>query len=231
MISTLSIIIPVLNEAGIIVSALSCLQAFRSAGQEIIVVDGGSSDGTPVLSEPLANRVISSPRGRARQMNAGARIASGGILLFLHADTLLPKNSDRLILSGMARTGKKWGRFDVFLSGDHSLFPIIAWLMNLRSRITCIATADQAIFVEKGLFEAVHGFPEIDLMEDIALSKILKRTGKPLCLWHRVLTSSRRWERNGILRTVLQMWLQRLAYFLGVDPRHLARCYNAMKER
>jgi rSAM/selenodomain-associated transferase 2 len=229
MISTLSIIIPVLNEAGIIVSALSRLQSLRAAGHEIIVVDGGSNDGTPVLSEPLANRVISSPRGRACQMNAGAKIATGGILLFLHADTLLPKNSYRLILSGLARTGKKWGRFDVSLSGKHFLFPIIAWLMNLRSRITSIATADQAIFIERGFFEAVRGFPEIDLMEDIALSKILKRAGKPLCLWHRVLTSSRRWERNGILRTVLQMWLQRLAYFLGVNPRHLARCYNTMK--
>jgi rSAM/selenodomain-associated transferase 2 len=227
--STLSIIIPVLNEAGIIVSALSRLQSFRAAGHEIIVVDGGSNDGTPALSEPLANRVISSPRGRACQMNAGAKIATGGILLFLHADTLLPKNSYRLILSGLARTGKKWGRFDVSLSGKHFLFPIIAWLMNLRSRITSIATADQAIFVERRFFEAVRGFPEIDLMEDIALSKILKRAGKPLCLWHRVLTSSRRWERNGILRTVLQMWLQRLAYFLGVNPRHLARCYNTMK--
>lgn len=229
MISTLSIIIPVLNEAGIIVSALSRLQSFRAAGHEIIVVDGGSNDSTPVLSEPLANRVISGPRGRACQMNAGAKIATGGILLFLHADTLLPKNSYRLILSGLARTGKKWGRFDVSLSGKHFLFPIIAWLMNLRSRITSIATADQAIFIERGFFEAVRGFPEIDLMEDIALSKILKRAGKPLCLWHRVLTSSRRWERNGILRTVLQMWLQRLAYFLGVNPRHLARCYNTMK--
>jgi rSAM/selenodomain-associated transferase 2 len=229
MIATLSIIIPVLNEVGIIVSALSRLQSLRAAGHEIIVVDGGSNDGTPMRSEPLANRVISSPRGRARQMNAGAEIASGGILLFLHADTLLPENADRLIFSGMARTEKKWGRFDVSLSGKHHLFPIIAWLMNLRSRITSIATADQAIFVERGLFEAVQGFPEIDLMEDIAMSKILRRTGKPLCLWHRVLTSSRRWEKNGILRTVLQMWLQRLAYFLGVNPRHLARCYNTMK--
>jgi rSAM/selenodomain-associated transferase 2 len=229
MISTLSIIIPVLNEAGIIVSALSRLQSFRAAGHEIIVVDGGSNDDTPMLSEPLANRVISSPRGRACQMNAGAKIATGEILLFLHADTLLPKNSYRLILSGLARTGKKWGRFDISLSGKHFLFSIIASLMNLRSRITSIATADQAIFVERRLFEAVQGFPEIDLMEDIAMSKILKRAGKPLCLWHRVLTSSRRWERNGILRTVLQMWLQRLAYFLGVNPRHLARCYNTMK--
>jgi rSAM/selenodomain-associated transferase 2 len=226
---TLSIIIPVLNEAKGIVRTLLSLQSLRAAGHEIIVVDGGSNDNTLVLSEPLANRVISSPRGRARQMNAGAKIASGGTLLFLHADTLLPEDSDRLILTGMARTGKKWGRFDVSLLGKHFLFPIIAWLMNLRSRLTCIATADQGIFVERGLFETIQGFPEIDLMEDIALSKILKRTGKPLCLWHRVLTSSRRWEKNGILRTVLQMWLQRLAYFLGVGPKHLARCYNAMK--
>jgi rSAM/selenodomain-associated transferase 2 len=229
MTSTLSIIIPVLNEAKVIVRTLTSFQSLREAGHEIIVVDGGSNDGTPVLSEPLANRVIGSPRGRARQMNAGAEIASGRILLFLHADTSLPENSDQLILAGMARTGKKWGRFDVSLAGKHCLFPIIAWLMNLRSRITSIASGDQAIFLERRLFEAVHGFPEIDLMEDIAMSKILKRTGKPLCLWHRVLTSSRRWEKNGILRTVLQMWFQRLAYFLGVHPRSLARYYDAMK--
>lgn len=227
--STLSIIIPVLNEAKGIVGTLSSLQSFRATGHEIIVVDGGSNDGTPMRSESLANRVISSPCGRARQMNAGAEIASGGTLLFLHADTLLPENADRLIFSGMARTGKKWGRFDVSLSGKHCFFPIIASLMNLRSRITSIATADQAMFLEKRLFEAVHGFPEIDLMEDIAMSKILKRTGKPLCLWHRALTSSRRWEKNGILRTILHMWLNRLAFFLGVHPRHLARYYDAMK--
>jgi rSAM/selenodomain-associated transferase 2 len=229
MIPLLSIIIPVLNEAKVIVSTLLCLQPLRLAGHEIIVVDGGSIDSSPVLSEPLADRVISSPRGRARQMNAGAKMARGGILLFLHADTLLPEHSDRLILSGMARTGKKWGRFDVSLSGRHFLFPIIAWLMNVRSRLTSIATADQAIFVERGLFEAVHGFPDIELMEDIAFSKVLKRRGRPLCLWHRVLTSSRRWEKNGIFRTVLQMWLQRLAYFLGVPPRHFAPRYHAMK--
>jgi rSAM/selenodomain-associated transferase 2 len=222
----ISIIIPVLNEAAFIVQTLSALQPLRVAGHELIVVDGGSDDATLVLSQPFADKVISSPRGRSRQMNAGARIASGDIFLFLHADTFLPRGSAQLILDGLGEKKKKWGRFDVKLSGRRLLFRIVEYLMNWRSRLTGIATGDQGLFVKRELFKTIGGFPEIDLMEDIALSKILKQYGRPLCLWQRVLTSSRRWEKNGELRTIFLMWRLRLAYFLGCDPRHLTRLYT-----
>ncbi len=225
----ISIIIPALNEAGIIVRTLSSLQPLRAAGHEVILADGGSQDATVGLAEPFLDRLIRSPRGRSRQMNAGARVATGEIFLFLHADTLLPEGADRLITEGMKSQKKKWGRFDVRLSGAHPLLRIVEGLMNLRSRFTGIATGDQAIFVERELFEATGGFPDIDLMEDVALSKILKPYGRPLCLRQRVLTSSCRWENNGILRTVLLMWRLRLFYLLGSDPKRLARLYEPVK--
>jgi rSAM/selenodomain-associated transferase 2 len=161
-------------------------------------------------------------------MNNGAKVANGEILLFLHIDTLLPEGADRLIIKGMERERKKWGRFDVRLSGRHLLLRIVEWLMNWRSRITGIATGDQAIFVQKKFFEIVGGFPNIDLMEDITLSKFLKKYGPPLCLWHQVITSSRRWEEKGILRTILLMRFLRLAFFLGVHPKHFARLYDPL---
>jgi rSAM/selenodomain-associated transferase 2 len=226
----ISIIIPVLNEAALITQTLSTLQALRAAGHELIVVDGGSSDDTIALSKPLADQIIRCSRGRSRQMNAGAKIARGDILLFLHSDTLLPKCVDQLITREIEKREKNWGRFDVRLSGRHFLFRIVELLMNLRSRITCIATGDQAIFVQRKIFETVGGFPDIDLMEDITMSKFLKKYGPPLCLWQRVVTSSRRWQRNGILRTILLMWLLRLAYFYKTDPRRLAQLYESRKE-
>ena len=222
----ISIIIPVLNEAGIIAHTLSALQPWRAAGHELIVVDGGSDDATIALSELAVDRIIRSSRGRSRQMNAGARLAGGEVLLFLHADAFLPEGADQLIIDGLNRQGKSWGHFDVRLSGRHFLLRITECLMNWRSRLTGIATGDQGIFVQSRLFEAVGGVPEIELMEDIALSKTLKRQGKPLCLRHRILTSSRRWEKEGILRTILLMWSLRLAYFLGAHPRRLARFYQ-----
>lgn len=158
-------------------------------------------------------------------MNAGSKVARGEVLLFLHADTFLPEGADKLIIDGLNQQGKSWGRFDVRLSGRHFLLRITEWLMNWRSRLTGITTGDQGIFVQRKLFEAVGGFPEIDLMEDIALSKTLKRQGRPLCLRHRVLTSSRRWEKNGIFRTIVLMWFLRLAYLLGADARSLAQFY------
>ncbi len=225
----ISIIIPVLNEAALIVQTLSTLQALRAAGHELIVVDGGSSDDTIALSEPLADQIVRCSRGRGRQMNGGAKIARGDILLFLHTDTLLPKGGDQLIIREMEKRRKNWGRFDVRLSGRHFLFRIMELLMNLRSRITCIATGDQAIFVQRKIFETVGGFPEIDLMEDITMSKFLKKYGPPLCLWQRVVTSSRRWQRNGIFQTILLMWFLRLAYFYKADPKRLARFYESRK--
>jgi len=222
----LSIIIPVLNEAGTVVRTLSALQPLRAAGHEVIVVDGGSLDETRAISEPLSDRLIQSPRGRSRQMNAGAHVAGGEVLLFLHADSLLSEGAVRAMLGAMRSEKRRWGRFDVRLSGNHPLLRIIESLMNWRSRITGIATGDQGIFVERELFERVAGFPDIDLMEDIALSKALKKQGRPVCLRQRVRTSSRRWEEKGILRTVFLMWRLRLFYFLGSDTRRLAQNYE-----
>jgi len=223
----ISIIVPVLNEASFITQTLSTLQPLRAAGHELIVADGGSSDDTIALSQPLADQIIRSSKGRSRQMNAGSGSSTGEILLFLHADTFLPDNADRLIIDGMDGGHRLWGHFDVKLSGKSPLLRVVEFLMNWRSRLSHIATGDQGIFVRRELFERIGGFPEIDLMEDIALSKILKRYGRPLCLWQRVTTSSRRWERNGILRTILLMWFLRLAYFYKADPRHLAQLYES----
>ena len=223
----ISVIIPVFNEAALIVQTLSTLQPLRAAGHELILVDGGSNDATVALSEPFVDQIIRTSKGRSRQMNAGSKSARGEVFLFLHADTLLPERADQLIMNGMGREGRKWGRFDVRFSGRHFSLRIIEWLMNWRSRTTGIATGDQAIFVQRTVFEKMGGFPNIDLMEDITLSKFLKRYGPPLCLWHRVITSSRRWEKNGIFRTVLLMWHLRLAYFLGSNPRRLAHLYEA----
>jgi len=182
----------------------------------VIVADGGSDDGTTQLAAGRCDRVVIASRGRALQMNAGAREAKGDVLLFLHADTRLPPGADELV------QGCLWGRFDVQIEGRHRLLKLVAWSMNLRSRLTGIATGDQAIFVRR---EAFPGFPELPLMEDVAFSKAMKRRGPPACLRARVTTSGRRWERGGILRTVLQMWRLRLAYFLGVSPDELARRY------
>jgi rSAM/selenodomain-associated transferase 2 len=221
----ISIIIPVLNEALVIARTLLSLQPLREAGHEVIVVDGGSDDDTIAIANPYADKIVQTLRSRSRQMNAGAKLASGGILLFLHADIFLPYHADRLIIERLNGREKSWGRFDVRLSGKHPLLRIIEFLMNWRSRLTSIATGDQAIFVKRELFGSINGFPEIDLMEDIALSKILKRFDRPLCLWQRVITSSRRWEEKGLFRTILLMWFLRLAYFFKVNPKQLGKLY------
>lgn len=222
----LSIIVPCLNEAEGISGALAALAPLRARGAEVIVVDGGSSDGTVERAAPLADSVISARRGRASQMNAGAARARGEIMLFLHADTLLPEFADALIVEGLKRSRRGWGRFDVVISGGNPLLQVVARLMNVRSRLTGIATGDQAIFVTRSLFTAAGGYPEIALMEDIALCKRLKRFGRPLCLRHRLVASGRRWEKHGVVRTILLMWRLRLAYWLGADPAKLAVRYD-----
>ena len=228
----LSIIVPTLNEAAAIVDQLASLQPLRQRGAEVIVVDGGSGDGTPALAAPLADSVIGAKCGRASQMNAGAARAQGRVLLFLHADTRLPESADRLIEDGLSRRKRAWGRFDIAIEGRHSLLRVVAWFMNRRSRMTGIATGDQAIFVRQDLFERIGGFPDIPLMEDIALSRRLKRAGPPLCLRDRAVTSGRRWEAGGVLRTVVLMWRLRLAYYRGCDPGRLAAQYGyAPRER
>jgi rSAM/selenodomain-associated transferase 2 len=216
----LSIVIPALNEAATIARTLASLAPLRERGHEVIVADGGSEDATPALAAPLADRVIAAPRGRARQMNAGAAAAAGDVLLFLHADTELPAEADREI-SGKIKTCS-WGRFDVSIEGDSPLLAVVAFFMNWRSRLTGIATGDQAIFVRRAEFA---GFPDIPLMEDIAFCRTMKRRSRPACLRARVRTSGRRWERHGVLRTVILMWRLRLAYFLGAAPDELARRY------
>jgi len=222
----LSIIVPCLNEAQGIAGTLSALAPLRARGAEVVVVDGGSTDGTAERAAPLADTVIAAPRGRASQMNAGAARARGEILLFLHADVLLPEGADGLIVDGLQRARRGWGRFDVTLSGNHPLLRVVGALMNLRSRLTGIATGDQAIFVTKSLFTAAGGYPEIALMEDIELSRRLKHFGPPLCLKHRLTASARRWEKHGVLRTILLMWRLRLAYWAGADPAKLALRYG-----
>lgn len=222
----LSIIIPVLDEAPTIVATLEALGSLRARGAEVIVVDGGSSDQTVALARPRANQVIEAPRGRASQMNAGAAIAHGDVLLFLHADTRLPADADRLVHDGLARSGRAWGRFDVQIEGAHPLFPVVAASMSARSRLTGITTGDQAMFCTRDAFAAAGGFPKIALMEDITFACNLKRVSRPLCLSARVTTSGRRWEKRGVVRTILLMWRLRLMYFFGAKPEELAKRYG-----
>ena len=218
----LSVIIPTLNEAGEIRAALDALAPLRARGHEVIVADGGSEDGTPRLAQGFCDRLVGGARGRALQMNAGARAASGDAFVFLHADTRLPPRADELILPALRVAC--WGRFDVAIDGRQFILTVVSGAMNLRSRLTGIATGDQAIFVRRDAFE---GFPEIPLMEDIAFSKAMKRRGAPACLRARVTTSARRWKSRGVLRTVLLMWRLRLLYFLGARPERLARLYES----
>ena len=222
----ISIIIPVLNEGGIIRDSLTALAPLRSAGHEVIVVDGGSRDNTLELAQPLADQAIQCPPGRAGQMNKGAAVAHGDILVFLHADTRLPSNADTLIIKGLKYAERDWGRFDVRLAGNPPLLRIIELMMNWRSRVTAIATGDQCLFMRRALFDTIGGYPDIALMEDIAISKLLKWHGRPLCIREKVVASSQRWEQQGVLRTILLMWRLRLGYFLGEDPLHLAQLYQ-----
>ena len=222
----LSVIIPTLNEAAGIGTTLAALAQMRERGAEVIVVDGGSSDDTIARAQPLADRVLAAPRGRATQMNAGAAAATGDVLLFLHADSRLPADADRLILAAIGATAEVWGRFDVAIEGRHPLLPVIAWFMNRRSRLTGIATGDQGLFVTRALFAAAGGYPPIALMEDVALSQALRARGAPRCLRERIVTSGRRWERHGVWRTMALMWRLRWAYWRGADPALLARRYE-----
>ena len=216
-----------LDEAATLAHSLLPLQSVRGPDVEVIVVDGGSRDGTPRAAHPLSDRVLDAPRGRARQMNAGAEVARGRVLLFLHADTRLPSGWVAMVRDALETRGREWGRFDVRLDGAHPMLRIVERAMNLRSRLSGIATGDQAIFVARAAFEAVGGFPDIALMEDVALSRALRARSRPACLRASAVTSSRRWERNGIARTIVLMWRLRIRYALGADPDELARLYQS----
>lgn len=223
----LSIIVPVLNEAENIAATLSAARAACiNVEFELIVVDGGSIDGTSGVAAASGARVIGAACGRARQMNAGAAAAKGDVLLFLHADTILPIDAASAITASLTRPDARWGRFDVQIIGRAAMLPVIARCMNLRSRVTGIATGDQAIFVRRIDFDAVGGFVDQPLMEDISLSQRLKKRTAPRCLRQRVITSGRRWEHHGVWRTIFLMWSLRLRYWLGVSPETLQRAYR-----
>jgi rSAM/selenodomain-associated transferase 2 len=224
----LSIVIPALNEAAGIEATLQALQPLRLRGVELVLADGGSSDSTPTLAQTWVDAVVDAPRGRALQMNAGAARARASVLLFLHADTRLPPLADVLVLQAVQRSDKGacWGRFDVRIEGRPWMLRVVAVLMNLRSRASGIATGDQAIFITREAFERVGGFPEQALMEDIEISRRLKRLGRPACLRARVCTSGRRWEQRGVWRTIVLMWRLRWRYWRGESPARLAEAYR-----
>ena len=225
----LAIIVPVLNEAAQIESSLAALAEFRRRGASVIVVDGGSRDATVRLAAAHCDRVIAAPRGRALQMNAGARCeeARGAdVLLFLHADVRLPAEADRLIFRALSNRSSSWGRFDVQLQGRSAGLRLVAAMMNLRSRATGICTGDQALFVEQGAFLALEGFAPIALMEDIEFCRRARRMAAPIALRPPAIVSARRWDQGGLVRTILRMWWLRLAYFLGADPQQLAQRYR-----
>lgn len=221
----LCIVVPVLDEAPTLAPRLQALQTYRQRGARVVVVDGGSQDDTLEIARQHADLALLAPRGRAAQMNAGAAACPADVLLFLHADTILPEHAD--VLVRRATLGPFfWGRFDVRIESPRPLLRVVSTMMNLRSRWTGIATGDQALFVRHDLFRQVGGFPELPLMEDIAISRALKRHGPPACLRERVTTSARRWERDGVWRTIFLMWRLRAAYFFGADPRQLAIQYG-----
>ena len=223
----LTIVIPALDEAAMIVGVLRALAPLRARGAEIVVADGGSRDGTLQLAKPLADHAIAAPRSRGAAMNAGAAIGTGDTLLFLHADTVLPGDADGLIAEALSQ--RDWGRFDIRIGGRHPLLALIARMVNLRSRLTGVATGDQAIFVTRAAFAAVGGFDDLPLMEDVAISRKLKRLCRPCCIGAPAITSGRRWEHHGVLRTILLMWRLRLGYYLGVEPARLARRYGPVR--
>jgi rSAM/selenodomain-associated transferase 2 len=221
----LSIVMPVLNEAPHIVTTLDGLAPLRQQGVEVIVVDGGSQDDTFQQARMHADTVLTAPRGRARQMNAGAAAAQGDVLLFLHADTQLAPQANQLILKAIEHGGD-WGRFDVRIVGEHPMLRVVATMMNWRSRLTGIATGDQAMFVRREVFHRLGGFTDQPLMEDIELSKRLRRLSPPICLHARAATSGRRWETRGVWRTIFLMWRLRWRYWRGEPAHVLAQAYR-----
>ncbi|OUS13164.1 hypothetical protein A9Q89_04020 [Gammaproteobacteria bacterium 53_120_T64] len=221
---SLSIVIPVLNEAEEIYPCLRRLQTLRKQGVQVIVVDGGSDDDTIAVATPLADQVVRSDKGRAQQMNVGAGLADRDWLLFLHADTRLPVNLPDIMLV-WSFTSAVWGFFGIKIRGASPLLRVVQWLMNRRSFLTSIGTGDQCQFVKREVFEQIGGFADIPLMEDIELSKRLKRQSRPLFINAKAETSGRKWQRDGVWPTILLMWRLRLGYFLGTSPKVLAQRY------
>ena len=219
----ISVIVPVLNEEKSIAATLRALAQLQT--YETIVVDGGSHDGTRAIAAEFPVKIVAAERGRARQMNRGAREASGEVLLFLHADTCLPPTAFADIAAALGDPRAVGGRFDVALDGSHWMLPVVARLISYRSRMSKVGTGDQALFVRREVFQRMGGFPDIPLMEDIAFCRALKRLGEVACLRSRVITSARRWEVDGIWRTIFRMWTLKLLYLMGVSPEHLKQFY------
>jgi rSAM/selenodomain-associated transferase 2 len=222
----LAIVMPVLDEAELIGPALARLESLRQRGSYVIVVDGGSRDDTARHAAVGADCVLQAARGRARQMNAGAAVApvECSAFLFLHADTELPPEADRLVEAALQKSA--WGRFDIEIAGRSKWLGLVARLMNLRSRLTCICTGDQAIFARRTFFTELGGFADIALMEDIDFCRRAKPRQRPVAISATARTSGRRWDKHGALRTILLMWELRLRFFLGGDPELLARRYR-----
>ncbi len=221
----LSVVIPVRNEAQALPFLLDDLSALGAAGAELIVVDGGSTDGTCEVAHGRVDQLLKTGPGRAVQMNAGAATARGTYLWFLHADTRVSAEA----ISRLQQTLEQrplWGRFDVRLFPAGPALRLIGWMINLRSRLTGIASGDQGIFVDRACFDALGGYAHIPLMEDLQLCRRLKAQARPHCLRPPLITSSRRWLQHGVWRTVLLMWCLRLAYYAGANPEKLARQYR-----
>ncbi|MGK0296814.1 MAG: rSAM/selenodomain-associated transferase 2 [Gammaproteobacteria bacterium] len=221
----ISIIVPTLNEEAHIENTVSNLQYLREKGHEIILVDGGSKDSTHEIAEKLVDKIFISNPGRAKQMNLGALNATGDVLLFLHADTILPENVDSIIID-IIDNDLVWGCFTLHLSGGRFIYRVLEYFINLRSKYSGIATGDQGIFITKKLFKLVKGYPDFPLMEDIAISQLLKPISKPVYLSNHLVSSSRRWEEKGVFKTIILMWKLRLQYWLGVAPDKLAKMYE-----
>lgn len=223
---SLSIVVPVWMEAAGVVDTLEALQPLRTEGHELIVVDAGSTDGTASLASPLVDAVVQAGKGRATQMNTGASVATGSVLLFLHADTRLPSNTLNY-LGKFVQSSKAWGRFDVRLSGQGAMFRVIAWFMNQRSRLTGVCTGDQALFVRRDVFEALHGFENLPIMEDIEFSSRLRSVSRPYCISEPVITDSRLWEQRGVWHTIFLMWRLRWRYWRGESTQTLVHSYRS----
>jgi rSAM/selenodomain-associated transferase 2 len=222
----LSIIVPILNEAGSLAPLLGHLLDFQKRSCEVLLVDGGSQDDSVAIARSAGFTVHISERGRAAQMNTGAKLARGEFLVFLHADTRLPDQADQCVIEAFEQDPRPWGRFSVSILGASPMLRVVAIMMNLRSALTGIATGDQTIFVRRQEFKKIGGFPPLALMEDIEFSKRMKRFSRPILLHQKVLTSGRRWEAKGVWRTIMLMWSLRLAYYFGADPEALAKRYR-----
>ncbi|WP_419812176.1 TIGR04283 family arsenosugar biosynthesis glycosyltransferase [Bacterioplanoides sp.] len=220
-----SVVVPFYNEQAEMPALLAHLRHWQSRGCEILLVDGGSQDDSAHIAQQHGFKVIQSDKGRALQMNAGAQQASGKVLVFLHADSRLPTDADQQILQAIEQQYYRWGRFNLTIDGQAKMFPVISWLINQRSRLTSVATGDQAIFVRRDEFLRLGGYPQQPLMEDVELCLRLKQYSRPACLTSRVSTSGRRWQQQGVWRTIFLMWRLRWLYWRGVSATTLAEYY------